>query len=255
MNYAELGFFVAVGILAVTAFSVYRVEIREIKIGGARSQPASPVDAAALGVALLAPRNSRRLPVEIRPVVTDGELEAVWELDDAGYGEAAEPFEMLVRWWCAFPEGVMVAYQEGRIVGAIGLWPISAEQAADFRQGRISEQELAVLDASVVESSRETGLAWYAAGIVVEPDSKHSLVVRDLLKVSLNSWLGKGYVRFPLDLLAIATSDSGRSLLERFSFSRERPGRLMPDHSPLYSLHVGSREHFRQILRDRNLSS
>ena len=50
-------------------------------------------------------------------------LQSSWAIDKAAYGEASITYE---HWWTSFPLGLWALFYQKRVMGAIGIWPLSS---------------------------------------------------------------------------------------------------------------------------------
>ena len=78
----------------------------------------------------------------MRYIQSTAELEDLWEIDNAAYGEASITYEKFRDWWFSYPPGLHALFFRTRVMGAIGIWPLSARYAELFRNGRIKESQL-----------------------------------------------------------------------------------------------------------------
>ena len=78
----------------------------------------------------------------MRYIQSTAELEDLWEIDNAAYGEASITYEKFRDWWFSYPPGLHALFFRTRVMVAIGIWPLSARYAELFRNGRIKESQL-----------------------------------------------------------------------------------------------------------------
>jgi len=95
--------------------------------------------------------------------------------------------------------------------------------------------------------------AWYISGIVLRPELRGTRAVRILLSSGIRSWLSSANVEFPSELLALAYSEQGQSLLERLNFFKIQNARSMPDRVPLYGLQLPSKQQLVSSLKERGV--
>lgn len=63
-------------------------------------------------------------------------------IDRAAYGETSISFERFLDWWSAFPRGSQALFFGERILGALGLWPLSDAGAGALKAGRVKQAEV-----------------------------------------------------------------------------------------------------------------
>jgi hypothetical protein len=80
--------------------------------------------------------------VRVGAIRSPVELRALWAIDCAAYGEASISFERFLEWWSAFPAGLHALFFGERILGALGLWPLSDAGADALKAGRLKEAGL-----------------------------------------------------------------------------------------------------------------
>jgi len=162
----------------------------------------------------------------------------LWNIDEAAYGSDSISFEQFEEMWRAFPNGLHVLYLDDEIIGAMGIWPLTKQCAADFVNAKISERE--IKGACLEVSSSRPASTWYISGIVLREKFIGGRAIRVLLPGALSAWFNLS-IKFPCELLAIASSVQGEKLLNRLRFYRMQHGQHMPDGHPLYALNVASR--------------
>jgi hypothetical protein len=86
------------------------------------------------------PNDDDQLRVEA--IRSPAELQELWAIDSAAYGEASITLETFMGWWRSYPSGLKVLFLQGRIVGALGIWPLSDRCARRLTDGRIKESEI-----------------------------------------------------------------------------------------------------------------
>ena len=78
--------------------------------------------------------------VRVGAIRSPVELRSLWATDCTAYGEASISFERFLDWWSAFPRDLQALFFGERILGALGLWPLSDADA--LKAGRLKEAEL-----------------------------------------------------------------------------------------------------------------
>jgi hypothetical protein len=189
--------------------------------------------------------------LRVGPVRSPAELEDLWAIDSAAYGEASITYEKFQDWWSCFPPGLRALFFRNRIMGAIGLWPLSPRCSRLLKSAQIKESQL--IGRTMRSYLGSPARSWYVSGIVLRPQLIGSRAIRVLLSQGMGSWLNSPNIAFPCELLALAYSAQGQALLEGFNFFRIQNGAAMPDHVPLFGLELDTREQFVSLLRARGL--
>ena len=182
----------------------------------------------------------------VGPIPSPAALFDLWKIDNTAYGSDSISFEQFEEMWRAFPNGLHVLYLDNEIIGAMGIWPLSKQCAADLVNAKISEREIKGI--SLRASATRPASTWYISGIVLKEKFMGGRAIRVLLPAVLAAWFNLP-VKFPCELLAIASSPGGEALLRRFRFFRMQHGHAMPDGHPLYALDVASRAELLEQLR------
>jgi hypothetical protein len=82
------------------------------------------------------------LRFQVGEVASIDKLSELWEIDKAAYGEASLTWEAFKGWWRSYRPGLKTLFLEDRVVGAIGIWPLSERCARRLAAGRIKESEI-----------------------------------------------------------------------------------------------------------------
>ena len=189
--------------------------------------------------------------LRVGPVRSPAELEDLWAIDSAAYGEASITYEKFQDWWSSFPLGLRALFFRSRIMGAIGLWPLSNRCSRLLKSAQLKESQL--IGRTMRSYLDGPARSWYVSGIVLRPQLIGSRAIRVLLSQSIGSWLKSPNIEFPCELLALAYSAQGQALLEGFNFFRIQNGAAMPDHVPLFGLELDTREQFVSLLKGKGL--
>ena len=179
------------------------------------------------------------------------ELEDLWAIDKEAYGEASISYEKFKDWWSSFPRGLHALFFRTRVMGAIGIWPLSARSAELLTTARIKESQLT--GRSMRTFINAPAHFWYISGIVLRPELIGGRAIKILLSHGIGSWLASAHIQFPCELLALAYSDQGQALLEGFNCFKLQNAKAMPDNVPLFGLQVSDTEHFVSSLKSRGL--
>lgn len=188
--------------------------------------------------------------LRIGRVESERVLRELFLIDDEAYGDDSISYELFKDLWSAFPQGLIALYCDDRIIGAIGIWPLDSSWAERLKNGRIRERDL---DPGSMKKYRTRAAAfWHISGVVLSP-SASPRAVRTLLADGIRTWRIEAKIAFPSAFLALASSDEGRLMLERFGFFRIQNASAMPDKLPLYELVFDSTEDLIQAMRKRSL--
>jgi hypothetical protein len=189
--------------------------------------------------------------LRVGPVRSPAELEDLWAIDKAAYEEASITYERFHEWWSSFPLGLRALFFRNRVMGAIGIWPLSDRNARLLKSAQLKESQL--IGRTMRRYLEQPPRFWYVSGLVLRPQLSGSRAIRVLLSQGIASCLKSPNITFPCELLALAYSSAGEALLERFNFFRVQNATAMPDHVPLFCLELDNRERFLSILEERGL--
>jgi hypothetical protein len=81
------------------------------------------------------------LRFQVGEVASIDKLSELWAIDKTAYGEASLSWETFKGWWRSYRPGLKALFLEDRIVGAIGIWPLSERCARRLAAGRIKESD------------------------------------------------------------------------------------------------------------------
>jgi hypothetical protein len=179
------------------------------------------------------------------------ELQELWAIDKAAYGEDSLTYEQFLDWWSSFPLGLWALFSEKRVVGAIGIWPLSVRTAKWLKSAKLKESELS--GPIMRPFTKRPARAWYISGLVLQPHVAGSDAIRTLFSEGIGSWLRRTKIAFPCQLLALAYFAETEVLLDSFDFSHIQNASSMPDRLPLFGLELNTREQFILMLKDRGL--
>jgi hypothetical protein len=180
-----------------------------------------------------------------------GELHDLWAIDNEAYAEASITYEKFEDWWRCYPSGLHALFFRTRVMGAIGIWPLSARCAGLLAAARLKESEITGRQMRIL--SEAPARCWYVSGIVLRPELIGGRAIRILLSHGVGSWLSSAKIQFPSELLALAYSKQGQALLEGFNFFKIQNADTMPDRVPLFGLHLTSKQQFVSSLKQRGL--
>jgi hypothetical protein len=180
-----------------------------------------------------------------------GELHDLWAIDNDAYGEASIAYDKFEDWWRGYPFGLHALFFRTRVMGAIGIWPLSTSCAGLLKAARLKESEITGRQMRVFRDA--PARYWYVSGIVLRPELIGGRAIRILLSHGVGSWLSSAKIEFPSELLALAYSKQGHALLEGFNFFKVQNASMMPDGVPLFGLQLASKEQFVSSLKERGL--
>src|SRR5271165_1202242 len=195
--------------------------------------------------------NDNHQQLRVGPVRSPAELEDLWATDSAAYGEASITYERFQDWWSSFPLGLRALFFQNRVMGAIGIWPLSNRCARLLKSAQLRESQL--IGRMMRRHLEQPPRFWYVSGLVLRPQLSGSRAIRLLLSQGIGFWLKSPNMTYPCELLALAYSAQGQALLERFNFFRVQNAAAMPDHVPLFCLELDNREQFVSMLEERGL--
>ena len=167
-------------------------------------------------------------PMIYRTLANESELRALWEFDHLSYGDAGLPWENLLAWWSAFPEGLHGAFAGDEIVGAVGMWPPSSAKYAGLVVGSVAEEDITAGDFLIRSSMRRH---WYISGIVLREDWRRTGPIGALIFTAVEH-LGSLANLERIDVCAIGSTKEGRRMLQRFGFQFRNTA--TPDGHPIY---------------------
>ena len=150
------------------------------------------------------------LRFQVGEVASIDKLSELWAIDKTAYGEASLSWETFKGWWRSYRPGLKALFLEDRIVGAIGIWPLSERCARRLAAGRIKESEIT----GRMMRGRKPAHCWYISGIVLKPEIAGGAAIRALFSQGIGSWLTRGNIEFPCELFALANSLEAETLLQ-----------------------------------------
>ena len=183
--------------------------------------------------------NDNHQQLRVGPVRSPAELEDLWAIDNAAYGEASITYERFQDWWSSFPLGLRALFFKSRIMGAIWIWPLSNRCGRLLKSAQLKESQLMgrTMRGYIDRPTR----FWYVSGIVLRPQLVGSRAIKVLMSQGIASCLKSPNIAFPCELLALAYSAQRQALPEGFNFFRVQNAAAMPDHGPLFGLELDTR--------------
>ena len=143
------------------------------------------------------------------------ELTAVWKIDCAAYGESNVPFATLQAWWQIYPQGHYLVKKRGKIIGGLGLWPVSRNTYHQMRRGTLTEGTLTIMGRRNPEARKEH---WYISGIVIAAEHRKVRALSCLLNRLVERRRMSQTHPEQIQVGAIPISEEGLRLLMRHGF-------------------------------------
>jgi hypothetical protein len=186
-----------------------------------------------------------------RTIASPFELERLWTLDSSAYGNCSIPFEQLLRWWQAYPNGITALFQQAVIQGAIEIWPLSGSIAQKLCAGKLSEREIT---ADQMRPFVEAPCAhWYLSGMMLRTMQRKTAAIKAIITGTWSIFVAQSHFQFPMTISALGYSKEGICFLRRFGFRKLQNENAMPDRCALYSLQIDSWEDGVRFMRSRCL--
>jgi len=174
------------------------------------------------------------------------EVRAISDLDAEFYGRESIDYEGLCEWWKTFPRGIHVLRREGRIVGAIGVWPLKEASYERLVRGEIDETDIGAHDLDDGAHGRPLPY-WYFADIVLERGFHQTSLALALMEETLSRWAEEGNLAPEIHVCALGFEEAGRKLLRRFTFLWAG-GIKSPTGKPVYTRSMTTQE-LREVVK------
>jgi hypothetical protein len=104
-------------------------------------------------------------------------------------------------WWRSYPYGLRAIFFRTRVMGAIGIWPLSCSCVGLLKAARLKESEITGRQMRVFKDA--PARYWYVSGIVLRPELIGGRAIRILLSHGVGSWISSANIKFPSELLAL----------------------------------------------------
>jgi hypothetical protein len=156
--------------------------------------------------------------IEVRKLNNESEVKMIAELDRRIYGEHSINFKGLLAWWKRYPGGVSVLIKNAKIIGAVGIWPLSRKRFIELANGQVDETDIEKLNI-VKKKDNKSQVYWYLGDIVLEASFRKKKLTLVLLEEAVRCWLNEGNLADKIDLCALGFTKEGCSILERFGFN------------------------------------
>ena len=117
---------------------------------------------------------------------------------------------------------IAVDSETNRIVGGLGIWPLTRKAYDGLRTGLIAEEELESKDVNTSEPKTH----WYIADVAADPTwrSKFPALVPSILQLAIENWRENSAGSEELHLLAHAYSECGSKLASRLGMALVHTG-------------------------------
>jgi hypothetical protein len=170
-------------------------------------------------------RRDRRYSVR---VAARSDIEKIAGLDENEYHDDSVDLPGLTGWFEKYSRGAFVLEyqpdnQPKRIVGALGIWPITTDAFEQIATGQLGEVDIGSKHICA-EAKNAKYHHWYVGDIIIDPEFRRkglfSTPALTLLGRGLREWLKIGHFDDAVDLCAIGVADEGGSLLQHFGFQR-----------------------------------
>jgi hypothetical protein len=170
-------------------------------------------------------RRDRRFSVR---VATRSDIETIADLDENEYHDDSVDLPGLTGWFEKYSRGAFVLEyqpdnQPKRIVGALGIWPITADAFEQIITGQLDEVDIA--SKHICAGAQNAKYRhWYVGDIIIDAEFRRKGLfgasAATLLGRGLREWLKIGHFDDAIELCAIGVADQGGSLLQHFGFQR-----------------------------------
>ena len=151
------------------------------------------------------------LPYSVGYVENVDDLDKVYALDCAAYGELNIDRNTLVSWWHLHNKGIFVVKKDLKVIGAMGIFPLSVKVYNALKSGKLSENE-------IYPSKYKESKYWYVSGIVIDEKYRSTRVILYILYISMWMWFRDNKFSEDVVIGSIPISEMGKKLLNRFKF-------------------------------------
>jgi hypothetical protein len=181
------------------------------------------------------------------------QLRELWEIDADAYEECSLPFAVFRSWWENYEPGLTAISRNDKIIGCMGIFPLSKDQYEGFVSGNLAEAELVPVPLEICEEFPQH--YWYFSGIVIDPTIRGTKAapLKLLLSMSLGQWYSSGHVGYPVNNCAMGYSREGELILGRFTFCKLVDGANYPDCCPIYEMLKSTNKDMLQVIKARGL--
>ncbi|MEP0870943.1 hypothetical protein NDA01_14135 [Trichocoleus desertorum AS-A10] len=141
-------------------------------------------------------------------------LKRLWRLDQQAYGDYNIDIEVFMEWWTQYPPGILLMTRGSKILGSIGIWPLTEECFEEIKEFRKKEKNIRAHD---IFSQAEAFKCktWYISGIMLNtPEQNFHLLIAQALHNWAQIVSSTGLFKF----LALAYTREDQDLLELLDF-------------------------------------
>jgi hypothetical protein len=152
----------------------------------------------------------------LRPPKSREELVLLNDTAKDIYNEASWPIDVASDWLSKFAHGAMMLFQDEKLIGSFGMWPLTEGNLDALATNSIEESALRPVTLSQV-LNQGGHQHWYITGIFLLPDHRDHAARRSfsqLICMALNNLADSGLIRFPAQVCAVGYSKEGQRLLE-----------------------------------------
>jgi ribosomal protein S18 acetylase RimI-like enzyme len=193
----------------------------------------------------------------VRLCAGEADIEALYALEFAEFGEDACSHQRILQLWHSYPDCFFVLTDGNQVIGSLRIWPVADEIADDFQAGRIGNAGLACR--LTTAQLRQTPHArWSINSLAIHPNYRlggKSAPIPLLLAYALNEWADSGLVAYPVEIMTTANSTAGQNLMTRFGFIQERAAEQMVDGRALYIKRAPDKNALFAVFAERGIGS
>lgn len=150
------------------------------------------------------------------------EIDALYQ---SCFGEASVPTFVQFSWWKKFPKGIIGLYYNELIIGGLSYWTLNSLGFNQFSEGTLAEKEISIAH---INPSKLHGI--YISEIALKNEFRHLKISHLLMDYFFEHRPKK------LPILALAYSNEGRKILEKYGFQLFLPASKTADKQDLYLL-------------------
>lgn len=160
-----------------------------------------------------------------KTIQNESEFQSVDAIYQDCFGTASVPTETQWQWWQKFPNGIIVLYEDEKIIGGLSYWPLNAIGFELFSNGKIKESDI---QTQHIDYLNPKGV--YISEIAIIQAYRNKNLASMLMKTFFEKTIK--YLEIPV--LALAYSDRGRKILKQFDFKILKKAKEIPDNQDLY---------------------
>jgi hypothetical protein len=197
-------------------------------------QPLNPCLAASTAILkAVANRKIKNLHT-VRHIENSIELKSLHKLDMSAYGDADIGYTCFESWWLSHKTGLFAMFDSNdKIIGAVGIWPITKEFYRKMSSGDTTEKQLT--PQTILQGNMRPSSYWYISGIVLKNKFRGHILAAELIRETILQWCFEQKMRYPVKILATAYSKSGMDLLRKLDFTQIIPSEKAQDGFAIYS--------------------